>query len=135
MKNESKGLHGKGILDHSFMLGIMISEGIMKRKNPFSHRKSLIPCRRFSNIGSAPFHACIHILPCWLLFSLSSTGMACLLAELEDHPNQLSQECKKLLEKRKQLWELAAQVCKPKNNICQYKWFINLKHKWIMGET
>nr|XP_022342252.1 Golgi apparatus protein 1-like [Crassostrea virginica] len=35
--------------------------------------------------------------------------MACLLAELEDHPNQISPECKKLLEKRKQLWELAAQ--------------------------
>nr|XP_011440924.2 Golgi apparatus protein 1 isoform X1 [Crassostrea gigas] len=35
--------------------------------------------------------------------------MACLLAELEDHPKQVSQECRKLLDKRKQLWELAAQ--------------------------
>lgn len=46
------------------------------------------------------------------LFTLFS-GMACLLAELEDHPKQVSQECRKLLDKRKQLWELAAQVCLP----------------------
>lgn len=37
--------------------------------------------------------------------------MACLLSELEDHPKQISKECYKLLERRKQLWELAAQVC------------------------
>ncbi|XP_048735451.2 Golgi apparatus protein 1-like isoform X2 [Ostrea edulis] len=35
--------------------------------------------------------------------------MACLLSELEDHPKQISKECYKLLERRKQLWELAAQ--------------------------
>ncbi|XP_061189977.1 Golgi apparatus protein 1-like isoform X2 [Saccostrea echinata] len=35
--------------------------------------------------------------------------MACLLAELEDHPKQISEKCLKELEKRKLLWELAAQ--------------------------
>ncbi|XP_062582222.1 Golgi apparatus protein 1-like isoform X2 [Saccostrea cucullata] len=35
--------------------------------------------------------------------------MACLLAELEDHPKQISEKCLKELNKRKQLWELAAQ--------------------------
>lgn len=61
--------------------------------------------------------------------------MACLLAELEDHPKQVSQECRKLLDKRKQLWELAAQVCLPVE-IKTLKWiyFINLEFLNLMKD-
>ncbi|XP_052230402.1 Golgi apparatus protein 1-like [Dreissena polymorpha] len=36
--------------------------------------------------------------------------MSCLLQTLEDYPNKLKPECKKVLERRKTLWEFAAKV-------------------------
>ena len=44
------------------------------------------------------------------LNQLFSTEMSCLLANLESDPKSMARECVNMLQRRKDLWEYAAQV-------------------------